>query len=1108
MGVSGEGVGIEEAGHPWHGGMERFQEAKTTVMSKGTKKKKKGRKSTKIFAGRYAYRKPLGRGAGGSVYLCEDMRRGEREVALKVLTAEACETVQGKMLRREFEILSKLDHPNLVRVYDYGSLPDGGIFLAEEYIDGFSLQDARALLEPQALIDPTLQILQGLAYLHAMGMIHRDIKPANVMLLWLDDASARPMIKLVDFGLSSMNPKRDTLRGGTRSYMAPEIIRGDKAEKRSDLYSLGVTLYYALCGVLPFGPRSKKDPPPTEEGFRPPEPHRLNDQVPLALSRFTMALLRQLPDVDYADAGEALQALAADAGTLEKRSVGQMANSLDVSAAPVIRGFFERGILSRRIDEDDLLLEWLSMAKDPSSGQMYLIRGDSGVGKSRLLQDVQASAKLSGHQVLSHHAAELDGPHALLTQMLERLVELATSHGVVAVEKYRAPLRVQQVLAQLDEVNVDEAASYSVSPTWIRSALEHALSMFTGEQVVFFIDDMDRADEESLQILGEWYDSVKATDRPAIVATTGRGELYARFSRKKGVQILPIEGVGRSDVEAFFHDQLGLTGLSESWLDSVAEAAQGRPAYIEELCRFLIDGGMLWRESAKTWNGRIDDIEASGVPTTLGESLRRRVTAVGASGRECLELLAIVDRRLSWESARRLLERGGSSSREADRTLRRVQWRHLVKMELTPTGRYIQVIHRELATAVSDMTSPEWRRALHRRIGEEIVANWEKGHGDAWEAASHLQRGGRDKGASPFFEIAGDLTFGQGDPKAAQSHYANALTGASSQEAKALLHLKIARAHVARFEPQKCRENIERALVFADQTQSSWLRYRLCIDAGHMAVALADIDMAHRFIDDIQNNISELTSGIELSILRAVVQVCEGSLDDAARQMSESLRHANAFPLPHRLVEVLSLKANIDILRGHAEEGLSSYRRAQHLAEMIDDPMIEGRLLVRFGTDLRRLNRPVEAQDILVNALTLLAGSGAADAWIEALFQLAWTLTDLGSSLRARQWAGEAFHFARMLGHQPYEHKSAVLLGSLVLTRQETAENAIEAIDAAVDVFKKGDEFVVDRAEILMALGDLMITLQMKGRGPKLLQRGRQMAYEMGATGLLPPVKE
>ncbi|MFW5968362.1 MAG: serine/threonine protein kinase, partial [Persicimonas sp.] len=354
-------------------------------MGSQSEKKKKKKKKKKVFAGRYEYLKPLGRGAGGSVYLAEDMHADRRKVALKVLSAEACQTVQGKMLRREFEILSRLDHPNLVQVYDYGSLPNGGVFLAEEYIDGFSLQDARALLEPEALIDVTFQILQGLSYLHGMGWIHRDVKPANVMLLWLDDASARPMVKLVDFGLSSMNPKKDTLRGGTRSYMAPEIIRGDKGELRSDLYSLGVTLYYALCGVLPFGPRSKEDPPPTEEDFRPPDPHRLNPDVPLVLSRFTMALLRQLPDFEYDDAGEALQDLVSDTEFLEEWSGGVLANALDVAAPPVIKGYFEGGILARREEEREEIVGRIVDEESPDSGRLQLLVGEEGIGKSRLL---------------------------------------------------------------------------------------------------------------------------------------------------------------------------------------------------------------------------------------------------------------------------------------------------------------------------------------------------------------------------------------------------------------------------------------------------------------------------------------------------------------------------------------------------------------------------------------------------------------------------------------------------------------------------------------------------------------------------------------------------
>ncbi len=1077
-------------------------------MSRSSRNRTKEGKRSKVFAGRYAYKKPLGRGAGGSVYLAEDLHEDHREVALKVLSAEACETVQGKMLRREFEILSKLDHPNLVRVYDYGKLPDGGVFLAEEYIDGFSLQDARALLDPVALIDPTCQILQGLAYLHAMGMIHRDIKPANVMLLWLDDASARPMVKLVDFGLSSMDPKRDTLRGGTRSYMAPEIIRGNKGETRSDLYSLGVTLYYALCGVLPFGPRSKEDPPPTEEDFRPPEPHRLNDEVPLELSRFTMALLRQLPDVDYADAGEALQALASDAGALEDRSVGQMANSLDVAAAPVIRGYFERGILSRRIEEDDLLLEWLSM-DEANGGQMYVVRGDDGSGKSRLLHDVQASAKLSGHLVLSVDCKGDQGPYELLVTMVERLTELARSLDVVSVEKHLPAIWVRRRLTDLGVVTPGESVRPFVEQSWMREAIEGALSMLAPQSVVYFIDDIDRADEESLEVLYEWFSPPRSADRPSLVVTSSTGRFYSRFSRQKGVQVLPIDGVGRGDVKIFFRDQLGINDLSDEWLASVSMASEGRPAYIEELCRFLIDGGMLSRKSASVWEARVSDIEASGVPGTLRESLRRRVTSVGAAGREALELLALVERPLAWEGARRLLTGGGATREEAERTLQTVEWRHLVITELRAGGRYVRVIHEELADAVADMISPEWRRALHRRIGEQMARDWTRGLGTALEAATHLKRGGRLEEAAPYFEIAGDLARSQGNLAEGSEHFESALEGAADDRAAAWLHLKLANVSLGRCQPKKCRDHISEALALTKNFESPWLTCQVYVEAGRAEMKLGNIDGARRWMERIARELPQFMSATSVALLEVGVLTAGGELDMALERVESAAATLPDFALAEARAQWACHRAQLIALTGDDIRGARAFLRARQLAEQIEAPDIEGMIWLAYGTYLRRQPSAVDAREALLNALDLLVDTEEVTLFVEALFQYAWVLTALGSSGVARKRANEAYCFARLLGHRTYEQKIAVMLGSLGLNSRSSdeARSRVCQIVKVIEHFDRGDDFAIDRAEVLMALGDLMITLQQKEAGPKILQRGRQLAFKCGARGLLPPVE-
>ncbi len=713
-------------------------------MSKSSKKDK-----IKVFAGRYAYVKPLGRGAGGSVYLAEDLQSDRRQVALKVLTPEAYGTVQGKMIRREFEILSKLDHPNLVRVYDYGRLPDGGVFLAEEYIDGFSLQDARALMEPAALIDLTLQMLDGLSYLHGMGMIHRDIKPANVMLLWLDDASAKPMIKLVDFGLSSMDPKRDTLRGGTRSYMAPEIIRGQKGAPQSDMFSLGVTLYYALCGVLPFGPRTKNDPPPTEEGFRPPEPHRLNPDVPLELSKFTMALLRQVPEVEYLDAGDASQALARDAraSQLIDPAPSSMANSMDTAAPQVLRGYFQRGILTQQTQDAEYLVQVLT-EDNGGRGMFFLIKGSEGTGKSRLMREVETSCKLSGRVVIAVKGEEGSAPWSLITSILRRAMALTRHRSGKPLEQFRQPLCVLERLISLG-MTTNELLS-DAQARWVHAAFEEAAEVLKAERLVLFIEDLHDADELSLDFLRSWYARESSKRIVDLVATTRPSQRISLLEQLDTIVQIASVGLRVDDVQYLLHDRLGLENVPRSWMEQLAGLASGSPSYFEEVCRSLVDQGVMRRVSSKEWSIDLAELDLFGMPSSASESFRRRLGQIGATGRELLELMTLLDRRVSWAELRAFAEEGGEPADAIDRAIETLIWRHMVTMDLEMSGRYLRFIDPEIARVVRAMLSPEWARGLRRRIGKVLGARWHAGGGRAGEVVSHLVAGGRVSEAAPF----------------------------------------------------------------------------------------------------------------------------------------------------------------------------------------------------------------------------------------------------------------------------------------------------------------------------------------------------------------------
>ena len=200
----------------------------------------------------------IGQGGMGFVYKATQ-RHLDRDVALKILHAELQQDPAfAKRFEREAQALAKLNHPNIVSVFDSGHTEAGDYYFVMEYVDGVNLRDVLhgGHLEPEKALAVVPQVCDALQYAHEQGIVHRDIKPENILI------DSRGQVKIADFGLAKLlNPssKNENLshvgqRMGTAHYMAPEQVQdATDVDHRADIYSLGVVFYEMLTGELPIG---------------------------------------------------------------------------------------------------------------------------------------------------------------------------------------------------------------------------------------------------------------------------------------------------------------------------------------------------------------------------------------------------------------------------------------------------------------------------------------------------------------------------------------------------------------------------------------------------------------------------------------------------------------------------------------------------------------------------------------------------------------------------------------------------------------------------------------------------------------------------------------
>jgi serine/threonine protein kinase len=305
--------------------------------------------------GHYRIVRLLGKGGMGEVYEAEDLE-SERRVALKVLSHSATLPVDKARFLREGRLAASISHPHCVYVYGTEEI-QGTPVITMEFVPGGTLKDrvkAGGPLGVAAAVDVILQVISGLEAAAAAGILHRDIKPSNCFI------ESDGQVKVGDFGLSISTLARDethlTAGGtilGTPAFASPEQLRCDELDVRSDIYSVGATLYYLLCGRAPFEESNVVKLLTTIVEQKPPSPRELRPQVPKGLAAIVMRCLAKNRDGRfdaYASLTRELQAFGSTATTPATLGLRFLAGAIDFLTLGVVASPFNILLVSRTPD--------------------------------------------------------------------------------------------------------------------------------------------------------------------------------------------------------------------------------------------------------------------------------------------------------------------------------------------------------------------------------------------------------------------------------------------------------------------------------------------------------------------------------------------------------------------------------------------------------------------------------------------------------------------------------------------------------------------------------------------------------------------------------------
>jgi dienelactone hydrolase/predicted Ser/Thr protein kinase len=655
-----------------------------------------------LLNNRYRIDVKLGEGGMGVVYKAHDTLL-DRPVAIKALSPTIFSDQGLKRLLREAQSAAKLAHPGIVAIHDV--LEDGGArHIVMEFVEGKTLRDLIPMPWREAA-GLMAQVFEAMDFAHGRGIIHRDLKPENVIIT--PEGRARVM----DFGLArSEGRSRLTQTGmvvGTALYMAPEQALQGKAEPRSDLYALGCVFYEVITGQPPFAGEDPLAIITQHINLAPRTPRHHVPDLPPALEALILKLLAKDPTERPRSAGDVARMLDLMGSRGAVAGLAEAAHEGLVGRGPTDR--LRRVRLVGRADPLRRLMDRLDGLMSGTGG-MVLVSGEPGIGKTRVVDEVVAAARMRGLQVLIGRCHERDVaiPYLPVADALEGFARSCPS------ETWERLL--QAAGAEIVALLADQLTKHITAGTVIRPDNPSALAgqvdvrpargvrnllaaMTQTAPVLWVVDDLHWADPPSLELIHHL--ALYTREIPVLILGAYREVELERTHPLSGLlvdlnreRLLIRERLRRFSSEETGELLAAMLGglLPEGLADLIHEQTEGNPFFIEELVNGLVeDGRLVWNDQEMRYRlapGTAVERLAGEVPQGIRAAIGARLDRLGSETQQVLALASVIGRHFSLEILNRFGSAHGLTEEAVEQALGYAQAaRFVAALERTAGGR-------------------------------------------------------------------------------------------------------------------------------------------------------------------------------------------------------------------------------------------------------------------------------------------------------------------------------------------------------------------------------------------------------------------------------------